>query len=252
MSEAVETLEGWWVLHDFRRVDWPRWHAASAAERAALVGSWQGLCRELAAGPLEQAGDSAVYAVVGHKADLLFLHFRPRLDDLLDAQMAVNLDPARPFLVPATSYLSVIELSGYLAKPGTGPLPPEVQRRLHPAIPPHRYVCFYPMNKRRQGADNWYMLSREERARLMAGHGQIGRRYAGQVVQIITGSQGLDDWEWGVTLFADDPLVFKKLVYEMRFDETSARYAEFGSFVVGTRLEPAEWPRWLNTAAKDG
>jgi chlorite dismutase len=93
------------------------------------------------------------------------------------------------------------------------------------------------MNKKREGSDNWYMLSMEERRNFMRNHGMIGRQYAGKVKQIITGSVGLDDWEWGVTLFADDALQFKKLVYEMRFDETSARFAEFGEFFVGNLLD---------------
>jgi chlorite dismutase len=108
--------------------------------------------------------------------------------------------------------------------------------RLWPKIPTRRYLCFYPMNKRRAGDDNWYQLPIDERRRLMHEHGMIGRRFAGQVTQIISGSVGFDDWEWGVDLFADDPLVFKKLVYEMRFDESSARYAEFGPFIVAIRL----------------
>jgi chlorite dismutase len=106
-------------------------------------------------------------------------------------------------------------------------------------------VCFYPMSKKREGADNWYMLDSSSRAELMRAHGSTGRRYAGKVTQIVTGSTGLDDWEWGVTLFADDPLTFKKLVYEMRFDEVSARYAEFGPFFVGRRLMPGDLGRVL-------
>jgi len=111
--------------------------------------------------------------------------------------------------------------------------------RLFAKIPDRPYVCFYPMNKRRAGADNWYSLPIEERQRLMHEHGLIGRRYAGRVTQVISGSIGFDDWEWGVDLFADDPLVFKHLVYEMRFDESSARFGEFGQFFVGIRVKPA-------------
>jgi chlorite dismutase len=110
--------------------------------------------------------------------------------------------------------------------------------RLYPEIPPHRYACFYPMDRRRGEDQNWYTLPIEERARQMGEHGLVGRRYAGDVKQIITGSIGFDDWEWGVDLFADDPIVFKKLVYEMRFDEASASYAKFGPFYIGIRLEP--------------
>jgi len=112
--------------------------------------------------------------------------------------------------------------------------------RLWPKIPPRRYLCFYPMNRKRGEMENWYQAPMTERQRMMREHGLIGRRYAGQVTQIISGSIGFDDWEWGVDLFADDPLVFKKLVYEMRFDEASAVYGLFGSFYVGLRFPAAE------------
>ena len=107
--------------------------------------------------------------------------------------------------------------------------------RLFPSMPPNRYICFYPMDRRRGEDKNWYTLPMEERQRQMNEHGLVGRRYAGEVKQIITGSIGFDDWEWGVDLFADDPLVFKKLIYEMRFDHVSAVYALFGTFYVGLR-----------------
>jgi chlorite dismutase len=107
------------------------------------------------------------------------------------------------------------------------------EARVHPTLPDKRVVCFYPMSKRRDGADNWFALPFEERKRLMLGHGKVGRTFAGRITQLITGSTGLDDWEWGVTLFADDPAAIKEIVYEMRFDEASARYAEFGPFVIG-------------------
>jgi chlorite dismutase len=119
--------------------------------------------------------------------------------------------------------------------------------RLWPRIPERRYLCFYPMNKRRGEHRNWYQLPLAERQRLMHEHGMIGRRYAGKVTQIISGSVGFDDWEWGVDLFADDPIVFKKLVYEMRFDESSAFYAEFGKFEIAIRLSPDEVGRLLSS-----
>jgi chlorite dismutase len=112
--------------------------------------------------------------------------------------------------------------------------------RLRPEIPQRRYLCFYPMNKLRGEAKNWYGEPIRERQRLMREHGMIGRHYAGRVTQIISGSIGFDDWEWGVDLFADDPLVFKKLVYEMRFDEASAVYGLFGAFFVGLRFSPIQ------------
>jgi hydrogen peroxide-dependent heme synthase len=117
-----------------------------------------------------------------------------------------------------------------------------VQRRLYPALPRDMpYVCFYPMSKRRDAHANWYTLPLVERSQLMQLHGQVGRRYAGRVLQIITGSTGLDVWEWGVTLFAREPLEFKKLVTDMRFDRTSALYAEFGEFFVGKVVGAGEW-----------
>ena len=107
--------------------------------------------------------------------------------------------------------------------------------RLWPEIPNAKYICFYPMDRRRGEQKNWYQESMEDRGRMMHEHGMIGRRYAGEVRQIISGSIGFDDWEWGVDLFAEDPLVFKRLIYEMRFDEVSAVYALFGTFYVGLR-----------------
>ena len=107
------------------------------------------------------------------------------------------------------------------------------ENRLHPRLPAKRSICFYPMSKRRTGDDNWYSLPFEDRKRLMGGHARVGRTYAGRVLQLITGSTGIDDWEWGVTLFAQKPDDLKEVVYTMRFDEASATYAEFGPFVTG-------------------
>src|SRR3970282_2016532 len=118
--------------------------------------------------------------------------------------------------------------------------------RLSLALPKARYVCFYPMNKRRGEAINWYSETFARRASMMREHGMIGRQYAGRVTQVISGSIGFDDWEWGVDLFADDPLVFKNLIYEMRFDEASAKFAEFGPFYTGLQFAPAHLGAYLN------
>jgi len=174
------------------------------------------------------------------------------------------------YLEPATSYVSIIELGlyesslktyGELTEQGLEPHSDEWKRaiketlarqreamhpRLFPEIPKQRYVSFYPMDRRRGEDKNWYTLPIEERARQMNEHGLVGRRYAGEVRQIITGSIGFDDWEWGVDLFADDPLVFKKLIYEMRFDEVSAVYAQFGHFYVGMRCSWCNLGKLLN------
>ena len=119
------------------------------------------------------------------------------------------------------------------------------EHRIHPRLPRRRVIAFYPMSKRREGADNWYALDFATRKELMAAHGRIGRTYRGRVLQMITGSVGLDDWEWGVTLLADDPKALRDIVYEMRFDEVSARYGEFGPFVTGLVMKPAALTRHL-------
>jgi len=121
-----------------------------------------------------------------------------------------------------------------------------IKGRLYTEIPDRPYVCFYPMNKLRGEKNNWYSESMADRGRMMRDHGMIGRKYAGLVNQIISGSIGFDDWEWGVDLFADDPIVFKKLIYEMRFDEASALYAEFGPFYTGIRLQPGDLGKYIS------
>jgi len=245
---APETLEGWFALHDLRRLDRRAWSEAPPELRHKAIAEATDLlraCEEDAEG-----GWSLAYAIVGHKADLLVVHLRPGVDELLALERAFDGSLLGPYLDKPYSYLSVIELSRHGLPEGTAEnvaASPYVKARLFPELPElSEYVCFYPMNKKREGADNWYSLTSGERADLMRDHGRTGRRYAGKVSQIITGSMGLDDWEWGVTLFADDPLQFKKLIYEMRFDEVSARYAEFGPFFVGQRLSPSDVGSWLD------
>jgi chlorite dismutase len=149
------------------------------------------------------------------------------------------------------------ELTAKGLRPGTGEWNAAVEAelatqrqaaapRLWPEIPQRRYLCFYPMNKYRGEQKNWYRESMIDRQRMMRDHGMIGRHYAGRVTQIISGSIGFDDWEWGVDLFADDPLVFKKLVYEMRFDEASAVYGLFGAFFIGMRFRTADLGNFLD------
>lgn len=238
MSEAVETLEGWYALHDFRSIDWQAWKRLSAEERAKAEDELYTMLAQWGETEQQKTGSTAFYTIVGQKADFVFMHLRETLEELNELELAFNKSAFSQYTTPAYSYVSVVELSSYMAKPGTDPMQnPEVIARLKPILPKAKHICFYPMNKRRSGNDNWYMLSMEERREFMRSHGMIGRSYAGRVKQIITGSVGLDDWEWGVTLFSDDPLTFKKLVYEMRFDEASARYGEFGDFYVGNLLD---------------
>jgi peroxiredoxin len=212
---------------------------------------------------------SAAFSLLGHKGDLMLVHFRPSFDELGDVQSALTRLRLWDYLEESSSYLSVVELGLYestgkeyatLAESGLEPHTPpwnaaiaatlDRQRaamhpRLFPEMPAAKYLCFYPMDRRRGEHRNWYQVSFEDRQRMMQDHGAIGRRYAGTVKQIITGSIGFDDWEWGVDLFADDPLVFKRLIYEMRFDEVSAIYALFGTFFVGRRLERVGFEKML-------
>jgi chlorite dismutase len=218
------------------------------------------------------SGQSAVFSLLGHKGDLIIVHFRQSFDELGRVERHIAQLRLADYLEPTSSYLSIVELGLYesslktytsLAARGIAPFSLEwsaeieevlnrsreaMRPRLFPDIPPHKYICFYPMDRKRGEEKNWYQLPMAERQRQMHEHGMIGRRYAGEVKQIISGSIGFDDWEWGVDLFADDPLVFKKLIYEMRFDEVSAVYALFGSFYVGIRCPASELDSFLNQA----
>ena len=273
-----ETLEGWSVLHQMFRVRWSEWQALAAPDRGtraaeaaqALAGMQRGAegttVRDHAARPQGRPDARAPAAQTS--------------SELQAAQLAVARLGLAPFLEPTTSFVSIVELGMYemtahdppparRARPGRG-LRRVRERRSTPRwrssagacragcsleVPPRRYVCFYPMNKRRGEHKNWYAEPVEDRARMMRDHGKIGRHYAGQVTQMISGSIGFDDWEWGVDLFADDPLVFKKLIYEMRFDEASAWYAEFGPVLrrpAVLAVRAAEVPRGRGPGVRAG
>lgn len=234
MSEIAQTLEGWYCLHDFRSINWQVWHSFTEAERTRAIDEYVQLEQQWRAVEQNKEGSTAVYGIIGQKADLVFMHLRETLEELMMLEAAFNKTLLASAMSPSYSYVSVVELSNYVNEPGQDPMQnPYVVERLRPTLPKSRHICFYPMDKRREGQDNWYMLSMDERRTMMRSHGLIGRNYAGLVKQIITGSVGFDDWEWGVTLFADDALQFKKLITEMRYDEVSARYADFGEFFVG-------------------
>jgi peroxiredoxin len=261
---APLTLEGFSILHQMFRVRRNDWRALDAAAQKTVVADASAKFEELAR---REDGESAVFNLLGHKGDLIVVHFRRSFDELASAESEVAGLKLADYLEPTTSYLSVIEIGLYeatvalyqrLAQAGITSrsadwkteIDAEISRqrqkispRLYPRIPDRPYLCFYPMDKKRDGADNWYRLPIDTRQRLMHEHGMVGRRFAGEVTQIISGSIGFDDWEWGVDLFADDPLVFKKLVYEMRFDEASASYAKFGQFYFAIRLAPADLSR---------
>lgn len=239
MNEAAQTLDGWYALHDFRSIDWTSWKQVSVEDRTDAVNEFLAFLEELQTAHDEKTGSHAFYTILGQKADIMLMILRPTMEELQSLEARFNKLTIAEYTIPSYSYVSVVELSNYLA--GESNEDPyqnaHVRMRLYPELPRSQYVCFYPMDKRREGEDNWYMLPMPERKKMMASHGKIGRGYAGKVKQIISGSIGFDDFEWGVTLFSDDVLQFKKLVYEMRFDEVSARYGEFGSFFVGTLLD---------------
>lgn len=239
MNEAAQTLDGWYALHDFRTMDWTSWKQISTEERTAAINEFLGFIEELNVVHEAKTGSHAFYSIVGQKADFMLMTLRETMDELQQHEAKFNKLAIAEYTIPAYSYVSVVELSNYLAgESNEDPYQnPHVRSRLYPELPRTQYVCFYPMDKRRDGDDNWYMLAMEDRKSMMRSHGMIGRGYAGKVKQVISGSIGFDDFEWGVTLFADDVLQFKKLIYEMRFDEVSARFAEFGSFFVGTLLD---------------
>jgi chlorite dismutase len=250
----------------FRR---PAWRQLNGTARERLLTPAVDLLSGMEQPAEGHPNQSAVYSHIGHKGDLLLLHFRDSLEDLHRAELAIGQLELSDYLEPSHSYISVVELGLYessaktynqLAERGLEPHSPEwnaavsevtarqataMAPRLYPEVPSAKYLCFYPMDRKRGEGKNWYQVPMPERQRMMHEHGMIGRRYADCVRQIITGSIGFDDWEWGVDLFAEDPLVFKKLIYEMRFDEVSAVYALFGSFYLGLRVRAADLPKVL-------
>jgi hydrogen peroxide-dependent heme synthase len=263
------TLEGASVLHQFFRFDWKAWRSCADGEREKIAAEFADVLRKL-----ERGGDAGpvrtgLYSELGHKGDLILVHFRDSLEDLNQIELELAQTRFYDFLTPVHSYVSVVELGLYestrktyeaAAAKGLVQHSPDwnaeiaeslkrgaeaMKPRLWPAIPDAKYLCFYPMDRKRGEGVNWYTVPFAERQRMMHEHGMIGRRYADQVRQVISGSIGMDDWEWGVDLFADDPVTFKKLIYEMRFDEVSAVYALFGQFYIGVRLQVEKLGGWL-------
>jgi chlorite dismutase len=254
-----ESLDSWSILHRMFRLERRRWDALDAERKTAIEREATQLFTTLAR---DADADLGLAQLLGHKGDLMLTHYARSFDALGEMQAQVDKLALRDYLEPAESYVSILELGLYehtakihaeLRDRGLKPHSEEWNNafdamihqaandprnagRLWARIPRRRYVCFYPMNKKRAGNDNWYSTSYEERARMMLEHGKVGRSWHGRVTQVISGSIGFDDWEWGVDLYADDPLVFKRLVYEMRFDEASARFGEFGRFWTGMQF----------------
>jgi chlorite dismutase len=252
--------EGWHVMHLFYQIDHVQWSILSDEEKRSAKTRLTELVQEIRA---TKDSHLLTYAIATPKADLGFMLLTPDLQvaSAYEKQLTLSLGPE--ILSPVYSYLSQTERSEYttsaeqyaaetlVGEKGLSAGSPEfdqalkefndrmdhyLQHRLYPVLPDWPVICFYPMSKRRSGNDNWYSLSYDARRELMAGHARVGRTYSGRILQLITGSTGLDEFEWGVTLLAKDTIDIKSIVYEMRFDEVSARYAEFGDFYIGMQL----------------
>jgi chlorite dismutase len=254
---------GWHVLHLFYRIDRGRERGFTSAERASGRHELREALESRRPGTIEQL---QCFAVPGHKADFGVMLAGPDLKAIHAVQLAISDSTLGPALLPVYSFYSITEVSEYV--PGVEEyarilrerenmdpesnlyktkvasyserLAPMNRQRLQPDFPDWPCLSFYPMSKMRSGDQNWYLLPFETRAELMAQHGRTGMKFAGKVTQLITASTGLDNWEWGVTLWAKSPLYLKDIVYSMRFDESSARYALFGDFFFGYILSPEE------------
>jgi hydrogen peroxide-dependent heme synthase len=261
------TLEGSSLLHQFFRFDWKAWHATAKADRDRIAAEAVNALKALEG---SGAPRSALFSQLGHKGDLILIHFRDSLEALNQVELDLAQTEFSDFLTPVHSYVSVVELGLYESSRKTyeaaaakgfeqhtpdwnAEIATSLERgstamasRLFPSVPEAKYLCFYPMDRKRGEQVNWYTVPFADRQRMMHEHGLIGRRYGDVVKQIISGSIGMDDWEWGVDLFAENPVTFKKLIYEMRFDEVSAVYALFGQFYIGVRVPIDNLSNWLN------
>ena len=268
-SPVPLTLEGSALLHQFFRFNWKAWRSSPEGERHRILVDALAVLASLERSAPSAPVQTALFSQLGHKGDLILVHFRESFEALNHVELALAQTELYDYLELKHSYVSVVELGLYessrktweaASDKGLKPKTPEFQAevtaslqraatamapRLFPAIPDARYLCFYPMDRLRAEDKNWYMVPFAERQRMMHEHGMIGRRYGDVVKQIISGSIGLDDWEWGVDLFAEDPVVFKKLIYEMRFDEVSAVYGLFGQFFLGIRLPIEKLGAWV-------
>jgi chlorite dismutase len=259
MTDQLRPKEGWNVLHLFYRIDYGTWQLLSNEEKLAAKTAFSRLIQEIRALPETQL---LTFSMISPKGDLGFMLLTEDLHVANAAEKKLSVALGPEVLTPTFSFYSLTERSEYttteeefslslieekrLSKDSAewcqamddfrARMKKYLHDRLYPNLPDWPVFCFYPMSKRRTEHQNWYALPFTDRKKLMAGHAQVGRQFAGRVRQLITGATGLDDWEWGVTLFARDVFEIKSIVYEMRFDEVSARFAEFGEFYLGLQL----------------
>lgn len=261
--DPVPTTEGRHVLHAFYAVDRTAWQGLKKNRRQRALEEFRAAAGSVADCP---GGQLVLFSCVGPKADLGLIFLADDLHDLDRAGKRLQSSLGPGVLRPTYSYLSLTERSEYTtteeeymaqvtAEEGWAADSPEMsdkidafrarmskylRDRLYPNLPAWPVVCFYPMSKRRVPSQNWYALPFDERRKLMLGHARVGRGYAGRILQLITGSTGLDTMEWGVTLFARSLSEVKAIVYEMRFDPVSAEYADFGDFFIGLQMPANE------------
>lgn len=256
----VKLSKGIHLIHAFYDIDRVGWSELTTAETSTVLLSLSGL---IAQNSFPSHPKIATYANIGGKSDIAVIFYAARLDEVGAMQVAFESCFPAGTLVRHFTYLSITELPDYVTseeemkqgliaeklEPGSEVFEAKLeelkkrhaqyeQYRLYPEMADWEIMGFYPMSKRRQGDDNWYRLEFDLRKKLMAGHARVGRKFAGRISQLITGSTGLDDYEWGVTLMAHQTDAIKEIVYEMRFDEVTARYGEFGPFYINLRLTP--------------
>ena len=256
---ALVPEQGWHCLHLFYRIEYGQWQLLSPAEQRLAKENLSKLVQEVCA---MESTQLLTLSIVTPKADIGFMLVTPDLQVANQIEKRLNISLGPDVLTPVYSYLSLTEESEYVTtdeehsqtlerdqklKRGTAEFDKAMDSfrermstyrkdRVYPTLPDWPVVCFYNMNKRRGEGQNWYSLPYEKRRELMKGHAAVGREFAGRIKQLITGSTGLDDAEWGVTLFARDTFQIKAIVYKMRFDPVSAQYADFGEFFIGIQL----------------
>jgi len=233
LEKVPETYEGWFSLHANYSINFEKWRSWSGEQQSEALQSFKAFIGNLETAHEAHTSSYAMYQINGHKGDIMFWFLQPSLQELNEVELTLKKLPIFSVLQPESSFVSVIEVSNYVKSPKDHP---KVQARLYPKIPRLACMCFYPMAKQRNLTDNWYMLDRQSRGSMMRSHGQIGKKYEDTIKEFTTGAFGMDDWEWGITLMSDDPIQFKKIVNEMRFDEVSARFGIFGPFTIGTIL----------------
>ena len=234
LEKVPETYEGWFSLHANYSINFEKWRTWSLEQQSEALQSFKDFIGDLEKSHEAHESSYAMYQINGHKGDIMFWFLQPSLQELNEVELKLKKLPIFSVLQPESSFVSVIEVSNYVKSPKDHP---RIQARLYPKIPRLACMCFYPMTKQRNLADNWYMLDRQSRGSMMRSHGQIGKKYEDTIKEFTTGAFGMDDWEWGITLMSDDPIQFKKIVNEMRFDEVSARFGIFGPFTIGTILD---------------